>query len=773
MARQTITIPAADIDVDVSSTKNWTFATRPEIIDDLTPAGADRFLGRIGWYSVADEISMNLASTPIDDQGNRNLTTDWESSAVALTFEQGSNSVTIPGPTNSSNQTSDSTEDYNFGPSVANVAALDQFFLTDLDTSLDLTLILDDGALPDASAPTSVVIVGGNSVDSEGTLSLGATVSGGTYDTLAYAWDDGGAGGSFSTQTAATIYTAPAATSDTAVTLTCTVTATGDGTNANDGTSDEATGTKNITVNAADLMPTAPSVDDQAGFVGQVTSAITLPEGTGGDGTLTYALSGLPAGLSFSASNRQITGTPTTAGEYTVTYTVTDADSDSDDADFTYRIAGFDDSGLDVVVFVQVVIESTSADYYVTGGTDGGETVGTVDLAVDDVDITIDRVRNRNSGQQVLLRRTGAGSWMTEFENAGGEYNTGGWQFTFALATGNIVMDVPGDVNSGTNAINLRLDIPSGEQSNFNDLTEGHPFILALSMTTPTTTDHAIDGGDISWTFELPEPDVTHVLAAGTTDHEISGGNINWTFELPQPDVTHRLAPVDHTIDGGDINWAFSLPRPRGTHMKFLAPIVPVAPRINDQPFRDALISQWRSGSIAPQLIDVMLTATDRLYIANVNLLLKGLDIDALHGVLLDFAGYRFGIRRPLVDTVSVTARDYFGFDGTGNTPPTGSFDEAPFFSQNAFSDSKVPLVDRFFRSLVKLAAFNKIGVKTNEKCLGALKTVYPDGYIQDNLDLSITYFVDDSAMMLSVLIGEMNLWPKPAGIAYDVMAIP
>ena len=69
-------------------------------------------------------------------------------------------------------------------------------------------------------------------------------------------------------------------------------------------------------------------------------------------------------------------------------------------------------------------------------------------------------------------------------------------------------------------------------------------------------------------------------------------------------------------------------------------------------PSETRLISQWRSGSIAPQLIDVMLTATDRLYIANVNLLLKGLDIDALYGVLLDYAGYRFGIRRPLVDTV-------------------------------------------------------------------------------------------------------------------------
>ena len=198
--------------------------------------------------------------------------------------------------------------------------------------------------------------------------------------------------------------------------------------------------------------------------------------------------------------------------------------------------------------------------------------------------------------------------------------------------------------------------------------------------------------------------------------------------------------------------------------------VVPIAPRITPQPFRDALISQWRSGSIAPQLIDIMLTATDRLYIANVNLLLRGLDIDALPGVLLDYAGYRFGVRRPLVD--AGPANGYFGFDGTGATPVTGSFDEAPFFSAAAFSDTKAPLADRYFRGLVKLAAFNKIGVKTNAKCLGALQTVYPDGYIQDNGDLSMTFFIDDSVMMLSAVITQMKLWPKPAGIAAVIMGL-
>ena len=252
-------------------------------------------------------------------------------------------------------------------------------------------------------------------MDSEGTLSVSAAVSGGEYDTIAYAWDDGSEGGSFSAQAASTVYTAPDVSSDTDVTLTCTVTVEGDGTDATDGTTDTATGTKDITVNAVDLMPTAPSVDDQAGFVGQVTSTITLPAGTGGDGTLTYALSGLPGGLSFSASNRQITGTPTTAGEYIVTYTVDDADNDSDSSQFTYRIAGYDQSGRDVVVYAQIIAAAGADPYPSTGG----ETVGTVDLAVDDVDITIDRIRSSSGGADVRIRRTGADSWQTEFENCG------------------------------------------------------------------------------------------------------------------------------------------------------------------------------------------------------------------------------------------------------------------------------------------------------------------------------------------------------------------
>ena len=92
-----------------------------------------------------------------------------------------------------------------------------------------------------------------------------------------------------------------------------------------------------ITVNQ-DLSPSAPAVLNYTGKVG-IQFVEQLPQGSGGDGTLSYGATGLPAGLTFIASSRTITGTPTSAGPATVKYTVTDQDSDSAYVDFSITIA--------------------------------------------------------------------------------------------------------------------------------------------------------------------------------------------------------------------------------------------------------------------------------------------------------------------------------------------------------------------------------------------------------------------------------------------------
>ena len=63
-----------------------------------------------------------------------------------------------------------------------------------------------------------------------------------------------------------------------------------------------------------------------------------LPEASGGDGTLSYSATGLPAGLQFITSTRIITGTPTMVEVAMVTYTATDEDNDQDSVMFNIAV---------------------------------------------------------------------------------------------------------------------------------------------------------------------------------------------------------------------------------------------------------------------------------------------------------------------------------------------------------------------------------------------------------------------------------------------------
>ena len=82
------------------------------------------------------------------------------------------------------------------------------------------------------------------------------------------------------------------------------------------------------------------TVPAQTYTVGRALRALTLPAATGGNGARRYRLTPTVPGLRFNASTRRLTGTPTRAGTYRMTYRVTDSDtnnraSDSDRRTFT------------------------------------------------------------------------------------------------------------------------------------------------------------------------------------------------------------------------------------------------------------------------------------------------------------------------------------------------------------------------------------------------------------------------------------------------------
>ena len=83
---------------------------------------------------------------------------------------------------------------------------------------------------------------------------------------------------------------------------------------------------------------TTPNPDDQTYTAGTAIDPLTLPEATGGNGTLRYSLSPDVPGLSFDSGTRELAGTPTAAGTYDMTYTVSDADGDTDTLSFTITV---------------------------------------------------------------------------------------------------------------------------------------------------------------------------------------------------------------------------------------------------------------------------------------------------------------------------------------------------------------------------------------------------------------------------------------------------
>jgi len=78
----------------------------------------------------------------------------------------------------------------------------------------------------------------------------------------------------------------------------------------------------------------------QSGTVGAATSLQIMATDSAAGQTLTYAATGLPAGLSINAATGLISGTPTVPGTYTVCITVTDSTGAHSSICFTLHITG-------------------------------------------------------------------------------------------------------------------------------------------------------------------------------------------------------------------------------------------------------------------------------------------------------------------------------------------------------------------------------------------------------------------------------------------------
>ena len=133
---------------------------------------------------------------------------------------------------------------------------------------------------------------------------------------------------------------------------------------------DEASQTFSFVI-AADVSPVAPSINDIT-IVHAKRLLEVLPPGTGGNGTLTYSLSGtLPDGPSFDPSTRTLQGIPTTVGTFPLTYTVEDEDGDTDATTFNLIIVADTEPTLPAIEDLSGQVNTAITDVVLPAATGG------------------------------------------------------------------------------------------------------------------------------------------------------------------------------------------------------------------------------------------------------------------------------------------------------------------------------------------------------------------------------------------------------------------
>ena len=93
-----------------------------------------------------------------------------------------------------------------------------------------------------------------------------------------------------------------------------------------------------ITVVAVPPTFDTSTISDQSYPAGRAIETLTLPPAIGGTGTLSYALTPIPTGLTFNAANRTLSGMPTTTDTTALTYTVTDSATNPNTVALTFSV---------------------------------------------------------------------------------------------------------------------------------------------------------------------------------------------------------------------------------------------------------------------------------------------------------------------------------------------------------------------------------------------------------------------------------------------------
>ena len=138
---QTFTVPASTNDRDTATLKRWN-SINIDLDNEFAPTGETRFAYRFIATTDAGPDNIELRWLFNASSSGQDLVGAWEDGEMSMTFTQGSDSITLPGPNHSSNTVVDDAETYVWSPPTSQAQDVIDFFFSSLDISQDFQVTL-------------------------------------------------------------------------------------------------------------------------------------------------------------------------------------------------------------------------------------------------------------------------------------------------------------------------------------------------------------------------------------------------------------------------------------------------------------------------------------------------------------------------------------------------------------------------------------------------------------------------------------------------------
>lgn len=137
-------------------------------------------------------------------------------------------------------------------------------------------------------------------------------------------------------------------------------------------------------------------------------------------------------------------------------------------------------------------------------------------------------------------------------------------------------------------------------------------------------------------------------------------------------------------------------------------------------------------------------------------------DIDTAVGFGLDVWGRILGVRRVL----QVPTGAYLGFESDAEAKPFGF----GILYGGGRSTNNVALTDEAYRLLLLAKAALNITNASIPAINSILLNLFNDGYVRDNMDMTITYVFSETLTPLqTAIVFQSGVLPKPCGVSFTV----